>query len=102
MTTSVRNPVFGWQDGHAILSFEFHGKRAVVADDERRTDGWVYLGIELEGVESVELPADPDDGRPFPQIIEGATGDPTVVALARRFFEAVDSRMFKPGPVEPE
>ena len=47
---------------------------------------------------SYPLPRDPSIGR-GETLIEGGTVDPIIVCLARRYWKAVNSENFAPGPV---
>ena len=94
--TNIESAKVEIQDGWPVLVMIIDGHRAEVVEPKLTLLGKGIVVL-LDGSEryweshiSVELPADPTDGRPEPTLFRGATNDPGVVSLVRRFVAGED------------
>jgi hypothetical protein len=85
--------------GMALLHIHFADGRVASTDTEQKMARIgvpaVYLGWDFEADQSATIPANPADGGTEQTVIRGATSDPRVVKLVKRFVRDVRGGRFR-------
>lgn len=88
----VRQDEFDVQ-GREFLRVLLDGEEAVIGREQKLLRfGIVYVGGEWEDRVQAVVPADPDDGRPSPLTIRGATDDKELVAVVMNWIDELTER----------
>lgn len=96
----------GWSFPQQLLLVDLDGVTVAIWDGAQQLlrDGGINLQAPPSRPESTHyliykflLPADPDNGRLDRRMFDGATGDPRVMALTRKYLYDLETDQWRPG-----
>lgn len=96
----IKNASFKYNDDYPVIRLTIDGEPVLIDIDQMSwRDGAIFIGSQFQGIYSVTLPANPENGRPTPWTLDGFTDDPRILTLYSQLRAECDNETFRPRRV---